>query len=115
MRRDGQHAVADTHFSLVEERRAEEIAAPGGFDLVETQRREDVPCRHLPHVLVARKPVGPVVVERRQYLAHLVGGLPRLTDHRVEVDDVVAGFVAVGVLTDQARDVGRGGSPRARS
>ena len=48
------------------------------------------------------------MVERREHLADLAGRLPRLPQHRIEVQNMVARFVAVGVLPDQPRDVGRG-------
>ena len=106
--RDREHTARDLHFGPVEERRSEPVASARRLGLVHSQRREDVPCRHLTHVLVARQSVRPVVVERREHLADLVGRLPRLPQPRVEVQNMVARFVAVGVLPDQPRDVGRG-------
>ena len=106
--RDREHAARDLHFGPVEERRAEPVTSARRLGLVHSQRREDVPCRHLTHVLVARQSVRPVVVERREHLADLVGRFPRLPQHRIEVQNMVARFVAVGVLANQARNVGRG-------
>ena len=106
--RDREHTARDLHFGPVEERRSEPVASARRLGLVHSQRREDVPCRHLTHVLVARKAVRSGVVERREHLANLVGRFPRLPQHRIEVQNMVARFVAVGVLADQPRDVGRG-------
>ena len=106
--RDREHTARDLHFGPVEERRSEPVASARRLGFVHSQRREDVPCRHLTHILVARQSVRPVVVERREHLADLVGRLPRLPQHRIEVQNMVARFVAVGVLPDQPRDVGRG-------
>ena len=36
---------------------------------------------------------------------HLVGSLPRLTNHRVKINCVMARFVAMGILTDQTGNV----------
>ena len=105
--RDREHAARDLHFGPVEERRSEPVTSARRLGLVHSQRREDVPCRHLTHVLVARQSVRPVVVERREHLADLVGRFPRLPQHRIEVQNMVARFVAVGVLANQARNVGR--------
>ena len=106
--RDREHTARDLHFGPVEERRSEPVASARRLGFVHAQRREDVPRRHLTHILVARQSVRPVVVERREHLADLVGRLPRLPQHRIEVQNMVARFVAVGVLADQSRDVGRG-------
>ena len=106
--RDREHTARDLHFGPVEERRAEPVAPSRRFGFVHPQRRKNVPRRHLSHVLVARQSVRPVVVERREHLADLVGRFPRLPQHRIEVQNMVARFVAVGVLADQPRDVGRG-------
>ena len=103
---DGERPARDFHFRPVEQGRSEPVASARRLDLVHAQRREDVPCRHLPHVLIARKPVGRVVVERRQHLTYFIRRLPRLAQHRVEVENVVARLVAVGILADQSRDVG---------
>ena len=97
----------DGDFDPVEQGRSEPVSSARRLGLVHAQRREDVPGRHLTHVLVARQSVRPVVVERREHLADLVGRFPRLPQHRIEVQNMVARFVAVGVLANQARNVGR--------
>ena len=45
------------------------------------------------------------MVEVGAYLAHQLGGLPLASEVGVEVGGVVRGFVAVGVLADEAGDV----------
>ena len=77
------------------------------FYVVEAHGGQDVPGRHLTHILIARKSIRGCVILTFENLTHLVSRLPRLTRHGVEVDDVVAGFVAMNVLPNQARHVGR--------
>ena len=79
-----------------------------GTDRIETQGAEDVPGRHLAAVVVAAERVGLVAVLRLHDLMHAVLRLPRLAGVAVEVDDVMARFVAVPVFADAAVDVGLG-------
>ena len=92
-------------FGLLEEGRAEPVAAAGRLDLIEAHRGKDVPGRHLAGIFVAGKAVGLVGIELGHDLTDQVCGLPGLAEHGVEVQDVVARLVAVGILADQAGNV----------
>ena len=106
--RDGEGAaVADADLGAGEEGCAEDEAAAAGLHLIESEGGEDVPCRHLSDVLVAAEAVGCGVVELSHDVAQLGCGLPWLSGVVVEVDDMVAGLVAVGILSDESADVGR--------
>ena len=95
-------AVADVHRHFREQRSAEDVFATSRLHLVDAHRREDVPGRHLTNVLIAAQTVGGVVVEFAQRAADELSTLPGLAHIVIEVEHVVAGFVAVGILSDKA-------------
>ena len=86
-----------------EERGAEGVAARGRIDGIEPEGGKDVPCRHLPAVLIAAKPVGAVEVETAANAVHKQLGSFGTADVIVKVSHVVARFVAVRVLPYHAR------------
>ena len=106
---DGERlAVADIDGSLVDDGRTDAIFSACGLNLIESHRREDVPRRHLTDVLVARKTIEVVGVHLAHRLAQQFRALPRLSDVVVHIENVVRRLVAVGILPDEAADVGRG-------
>ena len=109
MSADGEGlATADVERGFLHQWRAENIAATTGFHLVEAEGGEDVPGGHLTHIFVAAETCGLVGVELTLDLMYDLGGLAGLAHEGVEVGDVVRGLIAVGVLPDEACDVGVG-------
>lgn len=86
-----------------EERGTEGVAARGRIDGIEPESGKDVPCRHLPAVLIAAKPVGAVEVETAANAVHKQLGGFGTADVIIKVSHVVARFVAVRVLPYHAR------------
>ena len=65
---------------------------------VETQSREDIPGRGLPIVLVTAVAVGAIRVELIHDPTYPVLGLPRLSRIVIEVDHVLDGLIAMGIV-----------------
>ena len=86
-------------------RRADHVFAAARIEGIESERGEDVPGGHLSAVVVAAESVRLREVEPVEHFAYALRRLPVLADERVEVDDVVAGLVAVDVLSDKSGDV----------
>ena len=97
--------AANMDSSLFDQRRAEDIVTTTGSDLIETEGRENVPCRHLTYVLVAAETCRLIGVQLVLNLVYNLGCLAGLTHEGIKVGDVVAGFVAVSILTDKTCDV----------
>ena len=78
-----------------------------GTHLVKPQSRKDIPCRHLPAILVTGQTVGSVRIKRLQdrVYNHLRTVVP--AGVVVKVRNVMARFVAVCILPDKPCDVGR--------
>ena len=106
--RTGEGAAGDLQDRLLQVRGAEPEARAGRFHLVEAEAGQDVPGAHLAHVLVAGEAFHVVEVHFLIDLAEPVRGLVGFAQHGIQVDGVVPGLVAVGVLADEAGDV-RGG------
>ena len=81
----------------------EGVAARGRINGIEPESGKDVPCRHLPAILIAAKPVGAVEVETAANAVHKQLGGFGTADVIVKVSHVVARFVAVRVLPYHAR------------
>ncbi len=77
-----------------------------GTHLIDAHSAEHIPGRHLSAVFVAAEAVGIVVIERGEYLMNELLGFVGLANIIEQVGHVVAGFVAVGILSDKAGDVG---------
>ena len=90
----------------VHERAAEHVDARHRVHRIEAQRSEDEPGGYLPAIVVAGHALRRVVVKPRN-LPHALLRLPRRAGEVVQIRDVVAGLVALRVLTDHAGDVGR--------
>ena len=54
--------LSDIYFRIVENRRTEPVSARSRLYLIESQRRKNIPCRHLSHVLIARKTVRSIMI-----------------------------------------------------
>ena len=93
-RRHVQHRTA-------EQRRADDVLCRTGIERIETQRREDVPGRHLAAVIVAGVTAGSGIVELAAYLLHQLLSAPGLTRKVIEIDGMVARLVAVSILADE--------------
>ena len=89
-------------------RTADDIDASAGGYLIESQSRKHIPGRHLAYILVTTESGWLVGVEFAHALAHLLRRFPGLAYVIVEVQGMVAGFVAVGILADESGDVGIG-------
>ena len=83
---------------LLEKRGSQHILVGTRAHRVETQSREDVPGRGLAVVLVAAIAVGGGGIELVHDVAHVVLRLPGFARVVVEVDQVLYGLVAVGIL-----------------
>ena len=82
------------------------IARLAGNKRVEAPRTHHVPCRHLSAVFVALVPVGLVAVHRLEDLTDPLVPFVGTFSRRVQPCNVVRRLVSVGVLPNQARDVG---------
>ena len=80
---------------------------PGAY-LIEAHRIQNVPCRHLSAVFIARKSVGVVEVKRMQHLIHNLLRTPGLAYVVVEMGNVMAWLIAVGILAYQTGNIHRG-------
>ena len=83
---------------MLEERRADDILVAAGAYGIEAERREDIPCRSLAVVLVTAVAVGGGTVEAGHDVAQMSLALPGLSAPVVEVDHVLYGLVAVGIV-----------------
>ena len=81
----------------------EGVAARGWIDGIKPEGGKDVPCRHLPAILIAAKPIGAVEVETAANAVHKQLGGFGTADVIVKVSHVVTRFVAVRVLPYHAR------------
>ena len=97
--------ISNVHRSLIEERCTEDILAACRLYLIHAKRGENVPCRHLTHILVTTQTIEVIVIQVLKYIANLVRSLPRLTHIVVHIEDMMAWFVTVSVLTNQTSDV----------
>ena len=95
-------ALAYVQRCLVEDRTADDVFATGWLYLIETYGRKNVPCRHLTYVLIAAQSVEIVLIHLVHGLAEQTGTLPRLTYIVVHVEHLMARFIAVSILTDEA-------------
>ena len=100
-------SVGQMDDGLLEQGATDAINRLTGAYLIEAHGVEQVPSRHLSTVLVTTQAVGIVEVEGMEHLVHNLLCAPRLSHIVVEVGNVVARFVAVSILTNQARDIGR--------
>ena len=87
----------------------EGITARSGVDGIETKGGKDIPCRHLPAVLIAAKSVGAVEVENAANAVHKHLRGFGATDKVVMVSHVVARLIAVRILPHHARRENRQG------
>ena len=92
---------------LGEQGAADGIDGAARAELVEAHGVEDVPSRHLAAVFVARYTIGGIAILRLEDAVHEFLRAPGAVHIVVEVDGVVARLVAVGILANQTRDVGR--------
>ena len=95
-------AIRQLQLDAGEHRRANLVLAANRVHGIEAHRAEDVPGRHLAAVLVSAETAGLVGVQLVHHLGGILLRLPRLLHLVVEVDDVVARLVAVGVLANHA-------------
>ena len=104
--RDGEcPPVGQAHGGPLEERRRQDKLVRAGADGIEAQRREDIPGRHLPAVLVADDALGRRGIHLVEQAARQLLRLPRHADITIEVGHVVARLIAVCILAHEARDV----------
>ena len=86
-------------------RGAEDVLAADGVDGVEAAGGEQVPGGHLTAVFIAAQAVRGRGVEAVEHFPDDFRRPVGTVGQGVEVRDVVAGFVAVGVLSDESGDV----------
>ena len=105
----GRHAyrpsAREVHRHPLDRRRADVVDVARRRRRVESHGVEKIPRRHLSAVVVAAQRPRLVAVEGVRDAAHPLLALPRLAEVVVEVDDVVAGLVAVPVGADAPLDV----------
>ena len=105
--RDGEVLSAvNVDDSLAENGRTQADFILPGADIVKAQGAQYVPGGHLSAVFVAAETVGLRSIQRAEDLPYSLLCLPRLASVIVEVGDMMARLVAVGVLPDEAGDVG---------
>ena len=85
--------------SVVEQWRSDLIARRARRDRVKAQRAHAVPGRHLPRIVVAGEACGCVGILFAHQLADMLLRLPRCSGVVIQICDVVAGFVAVVVIS----------------
>ena len=76
--------------------------------LIESHRIEYIPSRHLSAIFISRQSVYGIGILATVYAVYQFLRPPRTVHIVVHMNHVVAGFVAVGILSDQSADV-RGG------
>ena len=101
-------AIFQMNGRLVEQRASDGIYRLAGAYLIEAHRIQYVPCRHLSAVFIARKSVGVVEVKRMQHLIHNLLRTPGLAYVVVEMGNVMARLIAVGILAYQTGNIHRG-------
>ena len=103
------HKLTSGHIklSLVKRRSTEPEPSARRFNLIESERRKDVPCRHLTGILISGKSVRLHCIELIKHLTNLVGRLVGLSEHGIEIYYMVARLIAMGILADKTRNVGR--------
>src|SRR5213595_1785887 len=84
---------------LLENRAADHVISRHRIHRVEAHCGEDVPCRHLPAVLVPENPRWRVRVSFSGNFANFLLGLPRFAAVVVEVPVMVAGLVIMMVMS----------------
>src|ERR1039457_2003896 len=78
-----------------------------GVNRVETQRSQDEPTGKLTHIVVAGNAIGRIGVPPSHDFACQVLRFPSGSSKRVEVGDMIAGFLALSILADKTRDIRR--------
>ena len=99
-------AAGQVNLGVREPGAADGVDRDAGAYLVESQGVEHIPGGHLAAVLVAAQTVGGGGVHLLENLVYILLGAVGSAGVVVEVDDVVRGLVTVGVLADEAGDVG---------
>lgn len=99
-------AAVDMYVYRREDRRAESDSSAAGSDTVEADGRKDIPRGHLTAVFIAAKAVRRGRIECRHNLTDSLLGLPRPAGIDIKIRDMVAWFIAVGILPDYTGNVG---------
>lgn len=92
-------AILQVEYDTPERGRAQLIIRCGWANRIEPDGRKDIPCRHLPSVIVARETAGCVVVFRLQDVAHPFLRQVGPSCGIQEVGYLVAGLVTMPVAT----------------
>ena len=79
--------------------RAERIFPAGGIYRIKAHRREYIPCRRLPVVLVAAVSIRIGGIQPIHHFAYPILRFPRLPGVVVEVNHVLNGLVAMGIIS----------------
>ena len=113
-RNDKAVAVAQRDGAFPEQRGGQDVFSRAGTGGVQADGGEHVPGAHLAAVLVAANTVGGGAVHFLQQLPHRLLALGGFFQPVVQPGHVVAGLVAVGILSLEAGDVGHLHLPAAR-
>ena len=99
-------AVFEGQPHVLETRQTQDIITRSRCCRIKAHSREHTPSRHLTAILVSGIAVATVSVEVIHHLFHIVLRLGGLADEVIHIHSVVARLIAVGILPDEARDVG---------
>ena len=85
--------------------RTKNITAADRIYGIEAHSREDVPSRHLTAIVVSAKAIGRGTILGVKYFTHKFRSTVGASGHAVEIDNVVAGLVAVSIVAKQSTDI----------
>ena len=81
--------------------------ATGRFYLIESERRKDIPSRHLSYILITRQTIRLICIHGMKNLLDSVSRLPRLTYKCVQVNCMMTRFVTMRILANQSTNIRR--------
>lgn len=87
------------------QRAADDIFSARRIQRINSQCAPDIPRGHLATIVIPAIAFGRVVIMQECDLMHAERGFVLRASHRIKICDVVAGFVAVGVLPQHAGDI----------
>ena len=92
--------ILEMEFDIAEVRRAQDILIASRADGIEAEGGEHIPSRSLTVILVAAIAVGVGRIEAVHHLTNPILRLPRLAAITIEVDHVLDGLIAVGIIAE---------------
>ena len=101
-------AIGQVYYGFIECGASDRINRFPRTYLIESHRIEYIPSRHLSAIFISRQSVYGIGILATVYAVYQFLRPPRTVHIVVHMNHVVAGFVAVGILSDQSADV-RGG------